>query len=110
MSLAHDKLLNYSFSAHAWKWTVNFLNPNSQAELSASHFSYLMVIGYFTGIMCLGLQMKSTGNHSLSCGQIQFLTLLLLGTLLVLLKLKLNCIKDYFKQNNLLLRIYSCNL
>lgn len=44
---------------------------------STIHLSYLEVIDYFTEIMCLGLQMKITQDHSLSGRQIKFQTLLL---------------------------------
>lgn len=44
---------------------------------STIHLSYLKVTGYFTEIMCLGLQMKTTQDHSLFSRQIKFQTLLL---------------------------------
>lgn len=44
---------------------------------STIHLSYLKVTDYFTEIMCLGLQMKTTQDHSLSRRQIKFQTLLL---------------------------------
>lgn len=44
---------------------------------STIHLSYLKVQDYFTEIMCLGLQMKTTQDHSLSSRQIKFQTLLL---------------------------------
>lgn len=44
---------------------------------STIHLSYLKVTDYFTEIMCLGLQMKTTQDHSLSSRQIKFQTLLL---------------------------------
>lgn len=37
---------------------------------STIHLSYLKVTDYFTEIMCLGLQMKTTQDHSLSRRQI----------------------------------------
>lgn len=44
---------------------------------STIHLSYLKVTDYFTEIMCLGLQMKTTQDHSLFSRQIKFQTLLL---------------------------------
>lgn len=44
---------------------------------STIHLSYLKVTDYFTEIMCLGLQMKTTQDHSLSGRQTKFQTLLL---------------------------------
>lgn len=76
-----------SSKAKAAEWMLKLPSANELLTLtlklmnivihSTIHLSYLKVTDYFTEIMCLGLQMKTTQDHSLFSRQIKFQTLLL---------------------------------